>query len=135
METTAEATRLVGRELMDTLAKGWSKGNLDLILSVFTEDAVFIETPFASPIQGRGALRRWWSDVPYHQSEITCTMGEIYAAGPWFSTEFKLRFRRRRTGEQVEARGAIFCETVGKAVSEMRIYWHRWVGGREVQGP
>ena len=39
---------------------------------------------------------------------------------------------RRRTGDWVEARGAIFCETAGGKITEMRMYWHRWSGGREV---
>jgi ketosteroid isomerase-like protein len=125
-------TRALGRELMDTLATGWSKARLDTIVGIFAEDAVFIETPFSRPVTGLPEIRKWWADVPYNQSEISCVMGEIYAAGPWFSTEFKLTFRRRRTGEWVEARGAIFCETAGGKVAEMRMYWHRSAGGREV---
>jgi hypothetical protein len=35
----------------------------------------------------------------------------------------------------VEARGAIFCETQDEKVSEMRMYWHRWNGGRETSKP
>jgi hypothetical protein len=58
-------------------------------------------------------------------SEISFSSGEIYGAGPWFATEFKCVFRRRRTGEWVDARGAIFCETNGQLVTEMRMYWHR----------
>ena len=113
------------RELIDTFAKGWSKADLDKILSVFTDNAAFIETPFAEPHTGRDAIRRYWADVPYNQSEITVTTGEIYSVGPWFSTEFKVVFRRRRTGDWVEARGAIFCETAGEKITEMRMYWHR----------
>lgn len=118
-------TRELGRTLMDTFAKGWEKTQLDLLMAIFAEEATFIETPFSPPLKGLPAIRRWWADVPYYQSEITVSMGEIYAAGPWFSTEFKAVFRRRRTGEWVDARGAIFCETVGEKVSEMRMYWHR----------
>jgi ketosteroid isomerase-like protein len=125
-------TAVLGRQLIDAFAEGWSKARLDLICSVFADEAVFIETPFSSPLQGLPAIRRWWADVPYHQSEITCTTGEVYTAGPWFSTEFKVRFRRRRTGDWVEARGAMFCETAGGKISEMRMYWHRWSGGREI---
>ena len=131
METSSD-TRTLGRELMDTFAQGWSKAKLDTILSVFSEDAVFVETPFTPPISGLVEIRKWWADVPYNQSEISCVTGEIYSAGPWFSTEFKLTFRRRRTGDRVEARGAIFCETSGGKITEMRMYWHRWVGGREI---
>ena len=113
---------------MDAFARGWSRAKVDEILAIFTDDAVFLETPFSAPLKGRDAIRRWWADVPYHQSEITVTTGEIYAAGPWFSTEFKVVFRRRRTGEWVEAKGAIFCETADGKVSEMRMYWTRKVG-------
>ena len=103
------------RSLIDTFGKGWSKPNIDLLMSVFAPNAVFIETPFSDPIRGADAIRRWWLDVPFSQSEITFTSGEIYGAGPWFSTEFKCVFRRKRSGEWVDARGAIFCETEGGA--------------------
>ena len=104
-------------------------------MSVYAPEAVFVETPFSDPLSGIDSVRRYWADVPYHQSEVTFTSGEIYAAGPWFSTEFKCVFRRRRTGEWVEARGAIFCETSGDRITEMRMYWHRWNGGRETSKP
>ena len=117
--------RTLARDLVDTFAGAWAKGQLDRILSVFTPDAVFQETPFAERLSGTESIRRYWSDVPYHQSEITVTTGEIFTVGPWFSTEFKSVFRRRRTGEWVEARGALFCETSDGLISEMRMYWHR----------
>ena len=127
--------RAVGRSLIDTFGAGWSKGNIDLLMSVYSPEIVFIETPFTEARRGQEEVRRYWADVPYHQSEITFSSGEIYGAGPWFSTEFKCVFRRRRTGEWVEARGAIFCETSSQLISEMRMYWHRWNGGRETSTP
>jgi ketosteroid isomerase-like protein len=128
-------TRQTGRELIDILGLGWTKADVDLIMSVYAPDPVFIETPFSAPLKGSEAVRGYWREVPYHQAEIAFTAGEIYAAGPWFSTEFKCVFRRRRTGEWVDARGAIFCETVEGKISEMRMYWHRWSGGRETSKP
>ncbi|MEO8637221.1 MAG: nuclear transport factor 2 family protein [Gemmatimonadales bacterium] len=124
-ETTVESTRALGRVLMEEFGRGWSKGKVDVLMSVFTLDAVFIETPFSEPLRGIDAVKGYWAEVPLNQSEITFTAGEIYAAGPWFSTEFRCIFRRRRTGEWVDARGAIFCETVNDKISEMRMYWHR----------
>jgi ketosteroid isomerase-like protein len=123
--TEPTETRTLARDLVDTFAGAWSRGELDRILSVFTTDAVFQETPFAERLAGTESIRRYWSDVPYHQSEITVTTGEIFIVGPWFATEFKSVFRRRRTGEWVEARGALFCETQDGRISEMRMYWHR----------
>lgn len=128
-------TRTLGRALVDTFGNGWARASVDQIVSVFAPSAVFVETPFSEPLRGTDAIRRWWLDVPYSQSEISFSSGEIFAAGPWFSTEFKCVFRRKRTGEWVDARGAIFCETDGGLVSEMRLYWHRWNGGRDTSKP
>ncbi|TFG46351.1 MAG: nuclear transport factor 2 family protein [Gemmatimonadales bacterium] len=123
--------RALGRVLIDAFGKGWAKGDVPLLMSVFTDDAVFIETPFSAPRTGRDAILQYWRDVPVHQAELTFSSGEIFVVGPWFSVEYKVTFRRRRTGEWVEARGAMFCETAGDKISELRMYWHRWAGGRE----
>lgn len=119
------------RELLDSIASGWTRAKIDLLTSGFHEDIVFQETPFSSPISGIAAVRDWASDIPYQQSETRFTVGEAFLVGPWFSTEFRLVFRRRKTGEWVDARGALFAETDGNLVTELRMYWHRWNGGRE----
>lgn len=129
--STAADTAGLGRTLVDTFGKGWAKGDVPLLMSVFSDDAVFIETPFAQPRKGKEAILNYWRDVPVHQAEVTFTSGEVFTVGPWFSAEYKVTFRRRRTGEWVEARGAMFCETAGGKISELRMYWHRWAGGRE----
>jgi len=127
----ASAMRAIARELADQLAEGWSKGRPDQMVGVFSDNPTFIETPFSTPTTGIDAIRQWASDIPYYQSEATFTVGEVFVAGPWFSTEFKLVFRRRTTGEWVDARGAMFAETDGAKITELRMYWHRWNGGRD----
>ena len=125
----------LARELVDQLAKGWSKGRVDTMLGVFAEEASFVETPFSTPLVGHEAIRSWVADIPYNQSEAKFTTGEVFLVGPWFSTEFKLVFRRRKTGEWVEARGALFADTDGGKITELRMYWHRMNGGRETSLP
>jgi ketosteroid isomerase-like protein len=124
-ETTVGTTAALGRALIDEFGRGWSRAKVDAMMSVFAPDAVFLETPFADPLRGADAVRSYWADVPLHQYEITFSSGEIFAVGPWFATEFKCTFRRRRTGEWVDARGSIFCETNGTLITEMRMYWDR----------
>ena len=120
-----EAAPAIYRELVDTFGAAWERGDLEAIASVFTPDAVFLETPFSDKTVGLAAIREYWRDVPANQAEVSFRSGEIYVAGPWFATEFRCTYRRRRTGEWVDARGAIFCETKDAKVSEMRMYWHR----------
>ena len=113
------------RALIDSFGKGWERGDVEAIVSIFTDDAVFLETPFSQTDHGQAAIRAYWKDIPLHQAETQFSSGEIYSAGPWFATEFRCIYRRRRTGEWVDARGALFCETRDGKVSEMRMYWHR----------
>jgi ketosteroid isomerase-like protein len=124
-ESTAGNTPALGRALIDEFGRGWSKARVEMMMAVFAPEAVFAETPFAQPLRGIDAVRGYWADVPLHQSEINFIAGEIFTVGPWFATEFKCTFRRRRTGEWVDARGAIFCETNGEKITEMRMYWER----------
>jgi ketosteroid isomerase-like protein len=124
-DTTPEVMRSIGQSLIDDFGGGWSRAKVDTMMGVFTPEAVFLDGPFSEPLRGLEAIRGYWSDVPLYQSEIRFVPGEIFVVGPWFSTEFKCTFRRRRTGEWVDARGAIFCETDGGKISEMRMYWER----------
>ena len=117
--------------LIDEFGKGWEKGKSDRIASVFTDDAVFVSEPFARPLRGRESIIEYWKDIPREQAEVTFRSGEVFTAGPWFGVEFRCRFRRRRTGEWMDVRGACFCETDEGKISEMRMYWHREVGTQE----
>lgn len=117
--------RALGRTLVDEFGRGWARGKVDVMMGVFAPEPVFQETPFSESLRGMDAVRGYWADVPLHQSEISFTAGEIFIVGPWFATEFKCTFRRRRTGEWVDARGAMFCETADGKVTEMRLYWDR----------
>jgi ketosteroid isomerase-like protein len=124
-ESTTGTPPALGRALIDEFGRGWSKARVEMMMAVFAPEAVFAETPFAEPLRGIDAVRGYWADVPLHQSEISFTAGEIFTVGPWFATEFKCTFRRRRTGEWIDARGAIFCETNGEKITAMRMYWDR----------
>lgn len=121
----AEETREKYAALVEQFGKGWDSGEADRISDVFTPDAVFSADPFEPVLRGRDAIVEYWKDVPIEQAEISFRFGEIYVAGPWFATEFKCTFRRRRTGTWVDVRGALFCETANSKISEMRMYWHR----------
>jgi ketosteroid isomerase-like protein len=113
------------KRLMEQFGRAWEQGQAEVIADVFTAEAQFLPEPFTRSLGGRKAIVDYWKDIPKEQAEITFRFGEIFVAGPWFSTEFKCTFRRRRTGELMDVRGAIFCQTEKEKVSEMRVYWHR----------
>jgi hypothetical protein len=116
-------------ELIDRFGKGWERGKLDWVSEVFTSEAVFQSDPFEKGLVGISAIEGYWRDVPKEQAEISFRVGEIFVVGPWFSSEFRCTFRRRRTGAWMDVRGSIFCETENGLISEMRMYWHRSTSG------
>jgi ketosteroid isomerase-like protein len=125
--TTPPPTAAAFGALVARFGEGWETGNAETMAGIFTEDAVFQPGPFEPPVRGRAGIRDYWRDVPREQSEVSFRSGEVFTAGPWFAIEYKCTFRRRRTGEAVVIRGALFCETAGDLVSEMRMYWERSV--------
>ena len=94
---------------MQKFGKAWEAGQPDVMAEVFADDGAFIPGPFEDPVRGRAAIAGYWSDVPSEQSAISFRFGEVFTAGPWFSTEFKCSYRRIRTGEWIEVSGAMFC--------------------------
>ena len=75
MTDQEQATRALGRTLVEEFGRGWAKAKVDVLLSVFAEEAAFIDSPFSEPLRGRDAIRGYWGDVPMNQSEISFTPG------------------------------------------------------------
>jgi ketosteroid isomerase-like protein len=122
--STGSQTKETYAALIEEFGKGWEAGSGERISEIFSEEGVFLPTPTDSPVA-------YWDDIPREQAEISFRFGEIFVAGPWFSTEFRCTFRRRRTGEWMDVRGAFFCETADGKIEEMRMYWHRTTGTQE----
>ena len=115
------------RSLLDQFADGWNKGEPGRMADAFLPDGVFQAGSFEAPLKGRQAILDYWRDVPLAQSDISLRYGEIFVAGPWFSTEFRCTYVRRRTGESVDVRGALFGETKDGKIAELRMLWERRV--------
>jgi ketosteroid isomerase-like protein len=111
--------------LIERFGKAWEGGDAGEMAAVFAETGVFVPDPHGNPVVGRDAVAEYWKDIPYEQSEVSFRSGEIHVAGPWFAAEFKCTFRRRRTGDPMDVRGALFCETAGGEITEMRMYYQR----------
>ncbi|MDH5642884.1 MAG: nuclear transport factor 2 family protein [Gemmatimonadota bacterium] len=132
MESESEGVGKQGfGELIDAFGKAWEAGDGEAVTALFLETAIFQPDPFEKGLKGHPAIKSYWVDLPKEQAEVRFRRGEIFSVGPWFSTEFRCTFRRRRTGEWVDIRGSLFCETEEGKFSEMRMYWHRAVGGRD----
>ena len=117
--------------LVQEFGRAWERAQPGAMAEVFAAEGVLVPGPFDPPVKGRAAIAHYWHDVPLQQGDISFQFGEVFVAGPWFSTEFKCAFLRLRTGDRIEICGGMFCEAAAGKISEMRMYWHRaQTGGR-----
>ena len=124
---SASATEGGFRALLDQFAEGWNKGEPGRMADVFLLDGVFQPGPYEALLEGRPAILDYWRDVPLAQTDISFRYGEVFVVGPWFATEFRCTYWRRRGGDGVDVKGALFCETREGKIAEMRMYWDRRV--------
>lgn len=116
-------------DLVRQFGEGWQAADPKAMAVALADDCVFVPGPFERSLKGKQSFIEYWKGIEFEQAEIRFRFGEIFVAGPWFATEFRCTFRRRRTGEPVDVRGALFCETAQGKISEMRMYWERRSGG------
>ena len=57
-------------EWLTSYAQAWSVRDSLRIASLFSDDAIFQETPFADPLHGRPAIRTFWENAITDQSEV-----------------------------------------------------------------
>ena len=56
---------------LDTYRRAWETRDAGLVVTLFTDDATYQETPFAEPMRGRDAIHAYWIDkVVNHQEQI-----------------------------------------------------------------
>jgi len=51
------------RAWLESYRLAWEARDPEAVGRLFAEDATYQETPFTRPMQGRGAIQQYWSDV------------------------------------------------------------------------
>lgn len=120
---------------LDTMGRAWEAGDPDRAAELFTDDAVYYETPFSEPLRGREAIRAYWAEVPSVQEnvsyrhQVVATTDEVGIARWSVSLD--------RTGSSVHAEfDGVFLVTLdsGGRCREFREWWHRTETNQE-DGP
>lgn len=105
----------------------WQTGDADAVITLFTDDARYYENPFADPMVGRNAIRRYWSEgAGESQKDVRFTHRAIAVTGGKGLAQWQASFVRVPSGSQVELDGFLTADfdTSGKC-SVFREWWHR----------
>ncbi len=112
---------------LQTYGRAWETGDADLILTLFTQDASYRETPFDAPMVGHGAIKQYWQDQPGNHRDVKFTY-EIWAiAGDQCFSNWTSKFIKG--DRRIELDGAfrlIFRQDVqrGPLCHVLEEWWH-----------
>lgn len=117
-------TKEQARSILETYGKAWQEQDSELITSIFTEDAIYQEGPFAVPMQGRDAIKNYWlKKVVQEQKDIHFTLLNILVEGNQAAAEWNGDFVDMLTNERVHMYEAAFITFEDGKISSLREIW------------
>lgn len=119
------------RRLLERYGEAWERRDPDLILTCFTPDLEYAETPFAEPFRGHAALRAYWAESCANHQDVRFGLGEVFVHGGRGWAEWTCTYTRRSTGERVEYRGMFVLDLRDDRIARLLEYWNRTVDGHE----
>jgi hypothetical protein len=112
------------RGWLDAYGRAWETRDSAAAAELFTEDAVYHETPFDEPMRGRAEISDYWSDVTRSQDDVRFSY-EILAA-PEGVARWRADFLRLPARTPVRLDGILLArlDADGRC-AEFREWWHR----------
>lgn len=108
----------------------WQNGDADAVIVLFSDDAEYYENPFATPMRGKEAIHRYWSEgAQESQKDVVFEFTDAVAAGNTGMARWRASFVRVPSGRHVALDGFLTAEfnAAGKC-SVFREWWHRREG-------
>lgn len=120
------------RATIDTYLRAWMQQDPELIVTIFTEDAIYHERVLGEPIRTRAGIRDYWqSKVVEGQSDIDARLLNLYTAtdGIAVIAEWEATFDDRVQGRRKRMREVAILEFAGDRIASLREYWASEVVG------
>ena len=114
---------------LDEYGRAWINGDPEQVVALFTDTAVYRETPFAEPMRGRQQIRRYWQEGAAGAQENVTFSAQVWAVVDRTAIAgWQAGFWRKDSGVRVELdgtfrltfdaeRGALRC-------TRLEEWWH-----------
>lgn len=104
----------------------WESRDPDAAARLFTDDALYHETPFDEPARGRTAIREYWAQVPRSQDQVRFRSHVLAVVGDLGMAHWQASFLRIPSGVAVELDGVLLARfNAAELCTEFREWWHR----------
>ena len=119
------------QSIVDIYLQAWETQDPDLILKVFTPDAVYHERVLGEPIRGHSGIRNYWtSKVVVGQARHDCRLLNLYLDGDTAIAEWEACFDDLEQAVRKRLREVALFDFRDGLIESLREYW-----ASEVLGP
>jgi len=95
---------------LEAYGRAWQTFDGDGWVSLFTDDAEYHESPYAAPLVGHNALRKYLLDAAGSQRDVEFTIEQHWVSGTTVLAAWHVSFVRQSTGRPVRMAGFLTAE-------------------------
>lgn len=111
--------------LMSAYGRAWETRDAELVVSLFTEDATYHESPFNEPIRGHDGIRRYWQQATGPHRDVRFRWSPVFSSEGLHVMEWSSEYTRADSGRRFELRGVMILGLRGERIAHLREYWMR----------
>ena len=115
---------------LDAYGRAWVDGDPDQLVTLFSDNATYRETPFDDPMRGRLEIREYWRKGAAEAQENVEFTSQVWAVkNDTAIAGWQARFNRKASGARVELDGTfrlVFASEQGIfQCTALEEWWHR----------
>jgi ketosteroid isomerase-like protein len=109
---------------LDVYKTAWEEQDSELILTIFTEDAVYHERVLQEPIRGHEGIAAYWNEkVVKGQGRISFTLLNTYIEGTTGIAEWEVSFDDVVQRQRKHMKEIAILEFIDGKIASLREYW------------
>lgn len=113
------------RTWLNAYGAAWETRSAEAASQLFSEGALYFETPYAEPFRGREGIASYWSRVTADQRDVDFDSEALGFAGTSGVAKWSARFKLASNGATVELNGVFLLEFDDDGLcSVLREWWH-----------
>jgi ketosteroid isomerase-like protein len=110
--------------VLDVYKTAWEQQDSELILSIFTTDAVYHERVLQEPMRGHEEIAAYWKEkVVKGQGRISFTLLNTYIEGTTGIAEWEVCFDDRVQRKRKHMKEIAILELIDGKITSLREYW------------
>jgi ketosteroid isomerase-like protein len=113
------------KQVMKRYGSAWQRRDTNLLLSCFTKNGIYQESPLAKPYKGHQEISNFWDTVVVNETQkITFKLKRCYLCSDGKTGFAEWECKNKYRGEQTHMAGIMLLKMKGDKISYLNEYWN-----------